>query len=70
MRAGSGTGGGKPPRGCWELNLGPLEEQHVLVTVQHLPGPEDQVYYSAAVAASSGISGSFLFALNSGVFYE
>jgi hypothetical protein len=25
---------------------------------------------SSAVAASSGISGSFLFALNSGVFYE
>lgn len=33
----SGTGvtdGYEPPCGCWELNLGPLEEQPVLVTIE------------------------------------
>jgi hypothetical protein len=37
------TDGCEPPCGCWELNLGPLEEQSVLLTaessIQHLLPP-------------------------------
>jgi hypothetical protein len=28
------TDGCEPPCGCWELNLGPLEEQTVLLTTE------------------------------------
>jgi hypothetical protein len=28
------TGGCEPPRGCWDLNLGPSEEQSVLLTTE------------------------------------
>jgi hypothetical protein len=28
------TNGCKPPDGCWKLNLGPLEEQPVLLTAE------------------------------------
>ena len=28
------TDGCEPPYGCWELNLGPLEEQPVLLTTE------------------------------------
>ena len=28
------TDGWEPPCGCWELNLGPLEEQSVLLTTE------------------------------------
>ena len=28
------TDGCEPPRGCWELNSGPLEEQSVLLTAE------------------------------------
>ena len=28
------TDGCEPPRGCWELNSGPLEEQLVLLTAE------------------------------------
>ena len=28
------TDGCEPPCGCWELNLGPLEEQAVLLTTE------------------------------------
>jgi hypothetical protein len=33
------TDGCKPPCGCWELDLGPLEEQPVLLTAEHLSSP-------------------------------
>jgi hypothetical protein len=39
---GSGiTDGAELPCGCWELNLGPLEEQSVLLTIEHLFIPKD-----------------------------
>jgi hypothetical protein len=52
-----GTGvidGSEPPCGCWELNLGRLQEQPVLVTnepsLKHLPE-----YFSQVILFSSGI---------------
>ena len=34
------TDGCEPPRGCWELNSGPLEEQLVLLTAEpSIPPP-------------------------------
>jgi hypothetical protein len=30
------TGNSEPPCGCWESNLGPLEEQVVILTVELL----------------------------------
>jgi hypothetical protein len=33
-RGGSSTDGCEPPCGCWELNLGPLEEQSVLLNTE------------------------------------
>lgn len=29
--------GSEPPCRCWEVNLGPLKEQHVLLTTQPSP---------------------------------
>jgi hypothetical protein len=33
------TDGCEPPRGCWELNLGPLEVQLVLLTAESFLQP-------------------------------
>jgi hypothetical protein len=33
------TDGCEPPYGCWELNLGPLEEQSALLTAEPSPQP-------------------------------
>jgi hypothetical protein len=37
------TDGCEPPRGCWELNLGPLEEQPVLLTAEPSLQPQDKI---------------------------
>jgi hypothetical protein len=41
--------GCEPPRGCWELNWGPQEEQSVLLTLSHLSSPnffkKDFIYF-------------------------
>ena len=29
-----GAGGWKSPHGCWELNLGPLQDQQLLLTAE------------------------------------
>ena len=34
------TDGCEPPCGCWELNLGPLEEQTVLLTTESSLQPQ------------------------------
>ncbi|CAO2635553.1 hypothetical protein LEMLEM_LOCUS23157, partial [Lemmus lemmus] len=34
------TDGCEPPYGCWKLNSGPLEEQPVLLTTEHLSSPQ------------------------------
>jgi hypothetical protein len=38
------TDGCEPPRGCWELNTGPLEEQLVLLTAKPSLQPPMFVY--------------------------
>jgi hypothetical protein len=40
--------GCEPPCGCWDLNLGPLEEQSVLLTTEpsHQPRFNPQSYHS------------------------
>ena len=35
------TGGRGPPRGCWNLNSGPSEEQSLLLTAEHQPCKDD-----------------------------
>lgn len=31
----------EPPYGYWELNLYPLQEQQLVLTLSHLPSPKD-----------------------------
>ena len=40
------TDGCEPPGGCWESNLGPLEEQSVLLTPEPSPVPASQAVLS------------------------
>jgi hypothetical protein len=53
QRKNVGTGvkdGYELPRGCWERNLGPVEEQYMLLTL----GPPFQVSWSAFYVGVGG----------------
>jgi hypothetical protein len=54
------TGWWKLPCGCWELNLGPLEEQSVLLTTELSFQPLDPTIYSCGVFVCSFV---FIFSL-------
>jgi hypothetical protein len=49
------TDGCEPPRGCWDLNLGPLEEQSVLLTAE--PSHQPQSCVSLAWPQTSYVAG-------------
>jgi|UPI00001EB4E7 hypothetical protein len=46
--------GCESPCGGWELNLGPLEEQLVLLTSSHLSSPEFLSYKTLSLQGSEG----------------
>jgi hypothetical protein len=48
------TDGCKPPCGCWELNLGPLEEQSVLLTAEPSLQPPYQFFFWDAMNWTQG----------------
>ena len=39
------TDGCEPPRGCWEVNSGPLEEQSVLLTTEPSLQPQYHKFF-------------------------